>query len=187
MNLATVIGQIKAYVPALSGRVSGAANFSAGLESTVNLDLPAAFVLRLTDDADANDLQPGLNQMVTERVGVVVEFDNTVGADADRRTGFAGVNQVDDMRGALWGALLTWLPPELQGRALQGFSYGGGQILDFDRARLFWQYEFTVLTTVTDADGFQLRGDPLTDVQANLLVGGTNTPDITIDIPVPTS
>jgi hypothetical protein len=187
MNLATVIGQIKAAVPALGGRVSGAADFASGLETTVNLALPACFVLRLEDQVTPNDAQPGLNQLVTERIGVVVEFDNTSNGDADRRTGFAGANQTDDMRAGLWGALLMWLPPELADRARQGFSYDGGHLLDFDRARLWWQWEFSVETTLTDADGWPLRGDPLVDVQASLTVGAVDVPEITIDIPVPPS
>jgi hypothetical protein len=187
MNLVTVIDQVRTYCPALGGRVSGAADFAAGLESTVNLALPSAFILRLEDAVTDNDQQPGLQQLVTERMGVVVEFDNTTNGDADRRTGFAGTNQTDDMRGALWAALLTWLPPELTGRARQGFSYGGGHLLDFDRARLFWQFEFTLELTLTDADGFPLRGDPLRDAQGTITVAvnAPAVPVITFDVLVP--
>ncbi len=164
MNLETVISQVRTYVSALGGRVSGAADFAAGLATTVNMLLPAASGLRLADDPTPNDMQPGLNQIVTEHMGVVVEFDNTVNGDADRRTGFSGANQADDMRALLWSALLNWLPPDQADRARQGFSYVGAHMLDFDRARLFWQFDFGIEILITDADGFPLRGDPLTQI-----------------------
>jgi hypothetical protein len=171
LNIGNIIDQLKTAVPALQGRVSGAADFAAGLESAVNMLLPAAYVLRLADDTTPNDLFPGLQQLVEERMAVVVEFDNTTGADADRRTGFAGVNQVDAMRANLWAGLLSWIPPDQVGRAARGFSYGGARLLDFDRARLFWEFDFTIETTLTDADGVQLSGDPLTQIQGTVDVG----------------
>jgi hypothetical protein len=185
MNLEAVIAQLKTFVPGLNGNVSGAADFASGLESVTNLPLPAAFVLALDDDAGENDLWPGLQQIVTERIGVVVEFDNTTGSDADARTGFAGVDQVYTMRAALFSALLSWLPPNLN--AARGFSYGGGRILSFDRARLFWQFEFTLDTTISDADGFGPFGDPLIGVQGTLQPAGDPGPAIPVifNLPVP--
>lgn len=181
MNLENVAAQAKQYVPALGGRVSGAADFASGLESTVNLELPAGFVLALEDDAGENENWPGLQQTVTERIGVVVEFSNTTGSDADARTGFAGVNQVEVMKFALYSALLSWIPPDQVGRAARGLSYGGGRLLTFDRSRLFWQFEFTLDTTITDADGFPISGDPLIEVTGTLQPTGSGAP-IVIDI-----
>jgi len=186
MNIAEIIAQIKTYVPQLGGRVSGAADFASGLESVVNMTLPAAFVLRLDDDASPNDLWPGLQQMVTERMAVVVEFDNTGRTHADARTGYAGVNQVDDMRAAIFSAVLSWLPSDHLSAGPRGFAYGGGRLLDFDRARLFWQFEFTIENTITDSDGFILRGDPLIDIQGTIQPSGDpgGGPAIITDIPL---
>lgn len=161
MNLASVVAQLKSQVAALGGRISGVADFATGLETVVNMPLPAAFVLAIEDDADGNEDWPGLRQSVTERIGVVVEFDNTAGSDADARTGFAGVDQVYPMRAALFSALLSWMPADQIGRIARGFSYGGGRLLSFDRARLFWQFEFTLDVLITDGDGFPLSGDSL--------------------------
>ena len=186
MNLLTVVTQLKALVPVLEGRVAGAADFASGLEGVVNMKLPAAFVLRLDDEADANDLWPGNQQSVTERIAVVVQFDNTVGSDADARTGFAGINQVDDMRTALFSAVLSWLPADQLTSGPRGFAYGGGRMLDFDRARLFWQYEFTIQNTITDADGYILRGDPIETAVGTIVVPGTvgGAIPIVFDVPV---
>jgi hypothetical protein len=176
MDLSLVVLQLKTYVPTLGSRISGAADFASGLESTVNLELPAGFVLALEDDAGENDSWPGLFQSVTERIGVVVEFSNATGSDADARTGFAGVDQVYAMRGNIFSALLSWIPPDQVGRAARGLSYGGGRLLTFDRARLFWQFEFTLDTTITDADGFPISGDPLIEVTGTIQPAGDPSP-----------
>ena len=185
MNLENVVAQLKAYAPALAGGVSGAANFASGLESTVNMPLPAAFVLALDDEAGENTLWPGLQQTVTERIGVVVEFDNTTGSDVDARTGFAGVDQVYPMRAIVYRALLSWIPPDLVGVAARGFSYGGGRILHIDRARLFWQFEFTIDRVISDADGFELYGDPIESAIGTIYPeSDTTAQPIVFDIPV---
>lgn len=187
MDLITVVTQIKGYVSPLGNRVSGCADFATGLETVVNLTLPAAFVYPTEDEAGENGDWPGLRQDVSEHIAVTVEFDNTVSTDADRRTGFAGVNQVYAMRSALWAALLSWIPPDQTGRAARGFRYGGGRMLTFDRARLFWQFEFILDTLVTDADGFPLRGGTPITVEGTLTVPGTpgDGPAIIFDIPHP--
>lgn len=185
MNLELVVAQIKAYVPALAGRVSGVADFASGIESVTSLPLPAAFVFPIEDDAGENENWPGLQQNVTERMAVVVQFDNTIGSDADARTGFAGVDQVYAMRANLFSALLSWLPGNINGP--RGFAYGGGRIVTFDRARLFWQFEFTIDNTITDADGFGPFGDPLTDALLTLQPAGDPGPAIPIVVDIPVS
>lgn len=161
MNLLTVITQLRTYATALGGRVAGAADFASGLESTQNLTMPCAFVLRLADDAEPDNSWPGANQTVMERMAIVVQFDNTVNSDADARTGFAGINQVDAMRANLLAAVMNWTPPDMTNVGPRGFQYAGGRLLEFDRARLFWQFEFDLGTLVSDADGFGIYGDPI--------------------------
>lgn len=183
MNLDTVITQLRTYCAPLAGRVGGAADFDTGTEgvlaftdSTGALAYPAAVVIPLDDDATDLDALPGpqLNQTVIERIGVVVEFDTT----ADRR-GQAGVDQVQAMKYALHGAILNWNPEPL--RSTNGLRYGGGRLLKLDRARLFWQFEYTLSVLLTDGDGFQLRGDPLTDIES--IVTGLD-PEIVFDAKV---
>ena len=40
-------------------------------------------------------------------------------------------------------------------------------MLKYDRGRLFWQYEYLLSCLLTDADGWPLRGDPLTDIEVH--------------------
>lgn len=177
MNLYEIIDQIRAAVPELEGRVAGAADFAAGLESTINLAMPCAFVVRIGDQASVNLSMPGVEQRIEESVAVYVQFDNTVLSDADRRTGFAGANQADAMRALLWRALINWVPPasadHVGGKG--GFISGNARLIDFDRARLFWEYQFILETTLTDADGWSPSGWPLR-------LHETATSDSSIDI-----
>lgn len=179
----TVIAQVKAYVPTLSGNVSGAADLAVAIESVSSLPLPAAFVVPVEYDPTDNDLWPGLQQIVTERIAVVVEFDNTTGSDADARTGFTGADQVYPMRVALFSALLSWLPPNLN--ASRGFSSGAGRMILSNRAHMLWQFEFTIDVTITDADGFGPYGDRLTDALLTLQPEGDPGPAIPIIVDIP--
>jgi hypothetical protein len=165
MDISLVIAQLRQYCPALGGRVGGAADFETGVESVIAITdpktgkfaYPAAVVIPLEDDAADNDLLDGNTQTVTETIGVIVEFDAT----ADRR-GQGGVSQAEAMKYALFGALLNWLIDP--NRGARGLYYAGGELLTFDRARLFWMYRMSFDATITDADGFVPRGDPLTNV-----------------------
>jgi hypothetical protein len=69
------------------------------------------------------------------------------------------------MRGAVFAAILNWLPAGEM--APRGLSYGGGRILTFDRARLFWQFEFVLGTQITDADGWQTTPLPLLEIDVS--------------------
>jgi hypothetical protein len=166
VNLDLVIAQCRQYCAPLQGRVGGAADFDIGTEHIVAftdskgaLVYPSAVVMPLDDEATDLDPMagPAVNQMVTERVGVIVEFDAT----ADRR-GQGGVDQVQAMKYALHGALLNWNPDPAH--STNGLRYGGGALLAFDRARLFWRYEYVLAVQLTDGDGYSIFGDPLIEI-----------------------
>ena len=170
MNISLVIQQLRQYCPALGGRVGGAADFETGVETVVQITDPAtgkfaypvAVVIPLEDNVSADELMTGNTQIVTETIGVIVEFDAT----ADRR-GQAAVSQVETMKYSLFGALLNWLIDPSRGA--RGLYYVGGELLTFDRARLFWIFRFSFDATITDADGFQLYGDAsLTDIVSTM-------------------
>ncbi|HEY8685996.1 MAG TPA: hypothetical protein VIO57_10360 [Chloroflexota bacterium] len=169
MDLNSVITQIRTYCLSLGGRVGGAADFETGTETVIAitdpvtnlLTYPAAVVIPLEDDAGDDLIMDGNTQIVTETIGVIVEFDAT----ADRR-GQGGVSQVEAMKYNLFSAILNWNPDPY--RSARGLYYVGGELLQFDRARLFWQFRFSFDATITDADGFPIRGDPLVQVQSKL-------------------
>jgi hypothetical protein len=151
--------------PALQGRVGGAADFETGVETVIQitdpktgkLAYPTAVVIPLEDEPGSNDLLDGNIQTVIETIGVIVEFD----ASADRR-GQTAVSQVEAMKYQIFRALLNWnIDPE---RGARGLYYAGGELLTFDRARLFWMYRMSFDATISDADGFVPGGDPLVNI-----------------------
>ncbi len=178
MNLDAVLMQLRNGVPFLDGRIAGAAAFARGLEASVWMEFPSAFVVPLDETAEPNEDMNGLRQLVTVRIGVIVEFS----AAADRR-GQSPVEQYEAMRSALFGVLLNWRPDTT--REARGFWYGGGRLLEFDRARLFYQWEFCLDETVTDADGWQPAVRPLTDIQATVSDPVSGVTLETFDTPLP--
>ena len=185
MDLNIVIRQIRTYSPSLGGRVTGAGDFDTGIESVIALTdtetgalaYPAAAVIPLADDVTANLVANGLVQTVTEMIAVIVIFDAT----RDRR-GQAGVSGVEAMRADLFRALLGWnIDPN---RGARGLYYAGGEVLQFDRARLFYEFRFAFEATITEADGFLRYGDPLVEVRETIPVenGPASSPAPEIDI-----
>jgi hypothetical protein len=165
MDISMVIQQLRRFCPELGGRIGGAADFEHGVETVIaitdpvtgKLAYPAAVVIPLEDEPGSNDLMDGNLQDVIETIGVIVQFD----AKADRR-GQGAVSQVEAMKYALFRALLGWpIDPE---RGARGLYYAGGELLTFDRARLFWLFRMSFDATISDADGFVPSGDPLTVV-----------------------
>lgn len=133
MNLDSVITRIKQKCPSFAQRVAGAAEFAA-LPENAKVAMPAAFVVPLDDQAGEQLSANRYRQEIVDRIGVVVLLDNT----ADRR-GQAAAASVHSVRAELWQALLLWPP----GTEYDGLVYEGGQALDMDAARLWYQFEFS--------------------------------------------
>lgn len=133
MNLDSVITRIKLKCPSFNQRVAGAGEFAA-LPQNAKVSLPAAFVIPMDDQAGEQQSANRYRQAITDRVAVVVVLDNS----ADRR-GQAAVTSVHGIRAELWQALLIWPP----GPEYDGLMYEGGQALDMDAARLYYQFEFS--------------------------------------------
>ena len=165
MDISLVIEQLRQFCPVLQGRVGGAADFETGVETVIQITdprtgkfaYPTAVVIPLEDEPGSNDLMDGNVQNVIETIGVIVEFD----ASADRR-GQTAVSQVEAMKYQIFRALLNWnIDPD---RGARGLYYAGGELLTFDRARLFWMYRMSFDATISDADGFVPGGDPLVNI-----------------------
>lgn len=144
--LSATIEHLRRNVPALGGRIAGAADYVTALQSdNATMPLPAGYVLPLDQEANGNLVMVGLEQVVTRTFGVVVEF-----AVADRR-GQAPAMRYDEIQEQLCRALLLWQPQAAIGGPgtgrvpnHQGFWFSGGRMLDFNRARLFYQFEFAL-------------------------------------------
>ncbi len=166
MNLDVVILRLKALCPLFNGNVAGAAEYQQGVKDEAWLPPPAAYVIPLDDEVGENlDLQ-GLDQFVTERIGVIVMFSNAAGVAVGDRRGQTTSELFNPIQWQLYTALLNWRPnssDENPGLVLptdpgvdhsaKGFAYAGRRFLDIDLARLFYQWDFALGVQITDADG----------------------------------
>jgi hypothetical protein len=166
VDLVSLIGQLRGFVPLFDGRVAGMVEWDAVMRGELRPEqLPAAYVLPLEEDATDNDEQNALYQEVKQRVGVVVEFDNSL----DRR-GQSVTQLYEPMRAAINKAILNWRATDPD-HALRGFEYSGGRLLAWDDARVFYQFEYTQLVLLTDADGWQVDVPYLLEIDANMAPG----------------
>ncbi|HEY6323478.1 MAG TPA: hypothetical protein VJA16_18205 [Thermoanaerobaculia bacterium] len=169
--IGSTIEQLRQYCPAFEGRVAGAADFALGLkEYNATMRLPAAYVLPLEQASDGHQNMIGARQMLTRTVGVVVEFD----ARPDRR-GQAPTMLYDETQAELCKAILNWQPAAADGGPgtgrvpnHQGYWLSGGRMLDLDRARLFYQWEFSVEWQLDDADAWEWPAEDITEIELDI-------------------
>jgi len=172
MNADDVIRQIKAntrfFLHDGAPQVAGAAEATQAIDKAW-LHRPAAYVIALEDEPEPNVSLNGLDQVVTESIAVIVDLSNR----ADQR-GQEASSTVADARADLFTCLLNWWPDGAN--AIQGMSYAGGHLVQMDRERLHWQFRFSLKIQITDADGYQPPGDPVTDIHATLTNPDTLAP-----------
>lgn len=140
MKLSLIIAALRARCPRFAGNVAGAAEFKA-IPETGKMKLPAAYVVPTEDVTAEQKSLTDYWQNVTEGFAVVVVLDNT----RDERGQASGYDAVHDIRGEIWKALLGWEPDEDAGPV----AYSGGQLLDMDRGRLYYQFEFMLTREIT--------------------------------------
>ena len=145
MNLATIIEALRARCPGFSNRIAGAAQFKLLPESAA-LAVPCAFVVPLDDNPTDSQSQNSVRQGLTDSFAVIVALDNT----GDER-GQAAATSVHSTRATLWSALLGWSPAI----DYDGIIYEGGTLLQLDRARCWYQFEFSALMEIGPEDGWQ--------------------------------
>ena len=166
MNLPDIIAHLRAACPTLGNRVAGAAEYERANDEGF-LDLPAAYVVPEDMAAGPNENIAGLFQRITERVAVIVVFDNSTDLPNDRR-GQGATELYYPMKLELFAALGNWRPPSIAGdvdpRASRGMYLVSGEYLASDRARLAYQWLFALDVQFTDADGWQAATDPLEQV-----------------------
>lgn len=168
MNLSAIISQLKANATIFGGRVAGAGELAIADEQRAWLATPCAYVCPVEEAAGDNEVANGLYQRVTEKFCVLICLDNA----SDRRSQ-TSVSNLPQVRAAIFGAILNWrLEPEVSPR---GIEYVGGSRNDSDRARFWFEYQFSHETLITDADGWQEPRSPLIeiDVAVQDTAGGT--------------
>ncbi len=129
--------------PYFENRVAGAAQFK-NLPEIGKLRLPAAYVVPGDDSPGENKSQTDYWQELKEGFSVVVILSN----GRDERGQFASYDVVDDVRQMLFKALLGW-NPEACGNPI---TYDGGTLLDLNRHELIYQFDFSVISELTEDD-----------------------------------
>lgn len=145
MDIDNIIAALQARCPSFATRVAGAAQFKM-LPETSAMAVPCAFVLPLDDSPDPPTSPNMVRQFLDEGFAVVVAIDNTVDERGQRSS-----HTVQSLRAELWRALLGWQPTPKH----NGISYGGGNLLQVDRARLWFQFEFSASFEIGPEDGWQ--------------------------------
>jgi len=110
----------------------------------------SAFVIQLSEAAANNGLEGAINQLITERFGVLVALDN--GSSDRDKVGLIAYDTLAMVRSEIFKAILGW---QMTG-AESVVSYGGGKIAGINRAYLWYQFEFIVTTRITDDDGIDV-------------------------------
>lgn len=147
MNLNTIINQLRLHCPSFGGRVAGSARFKR-LPEDANLLVPAAYVIPLDDNPGDSLSLNDVRQMLVESFAVIVVISNV----PDER-GQAAVNSAHDtIRAEIWKALLGWQPDKV---IYNGITYQGGNLLDLDRSRLWYQFDFGAEMQIGPEDGWQ--------------------------------
>lgn len=151
MNINTVIAHLRTYCPSFAGRVAGAARYKR-IDENNTLDVPAAFVIPQDDNPDERASENDVTQRLVESFTVVVALSNT----PDER-GQDSINTAHHaIRAELWAALLGWQPDGLADQSrYRGIEYQGGNLLDLDRARLWYQFDFGAEMWIMPSDGWQ--------------------------------
>lgn len=138
MKLSHIVHTLRHFSPSFEGRVGGAAEFSA-IKDTAFLKLPAAYVVPLDDRAEDNKSQTDYWQNVTEGFGVIVVL-----KPLDERGQHEAYDIVENIKTELWRALLGYEPSPVH----YPIQYDGGDLLDLDRGRIFYQFNFSSVREV---------------------------------------
>lgn len=145
MQLELIIAALRARCSSFTNRIAGAAQFKLLPESAA-LAVPCAFVIPLDDNPSESRSQNSVRQSLTDSFAVIVALSNV----ADER-GQGSAHTVDTLRNELWAALLGWQPSD----RYDGISYDGGSIVAIDRARLWYQFDFSADMEIEPSDGWQ--------------------------------
>lgn len=160
--LGTFIASLRTNAPIFAGRVAGAAEFYRGLrEYNTSMPLPSAYVLPLGQEAEPNKMYGGLVQILHKNIGIAVELD----AQRDRR-GQDPTMGFEAIEAQIFASCLNLYVGDC--RMTQGTQFNGARYLDLDRARLWYQWEFSLEWQITDEDGVQPQSIPLESIEVDI-------------------
>lgn len=153
MKIGPIVLKLRLANTRLENRIGGAAELA--LAMTYTLQSEMGFVVQMAETANANTVDSGINQKITERFAVIVALKND-SSDKDKM-GFIAYDTLFDIRSEIFGAILGWQMPDAESLV----SYAAGRVVRVDRAYLWYQFEFFVDIRITDDDGVDTGADDL--------------------------
>ncbi len=138
MKLSAVALKLRLADTSFEDRIGGSAALALAVESTLAVEM--VFVIPLLESTNDNEYDNTINQVVTERFGLVVAL--KMDDDLTDKTGIQAFDRLHDIRSEFFKALLGWQMPEAESIC----AYAGASFLDFHRGWLWYQYSFEVKT-----------------------------------------
>lgn len=161
-------------------RIAGAAELAIALRQTLNNE--QAFVVPLSDNAAANDLETDINQVITESFGVIVALKND--SSVSDKIGLTAYDRIHNIRAQIWKTILNWnIPASIDPNAEGPIEYAGGTLLDINRGWLWYQFAFSYKSRIDKDDG--VEEDPLPaflELYAQYILGESQKHDNLADI-----
>jgi hypothetical protein len=145
MQLNPIIEELRERCPVFANRIAGAAEFKM-LDERASLAVPFAFVIPLDDSPESQQSGTGYRQTLKEGFGVVVAVSNVSDEKGQNSTA-----SIHNLRATLWAALLGWQPSDRHDAVV----YEGGQLMGMDRARLWYQFDFSAKMEIETSDTWQ--------------------------------
>lgn len=158
MKIGPIVLALRAANTTFGNRIAGAAEFGMILDGATLTD-ETAFVVPVADKPNPNETTSGINQRVIESFAVVVAL--ATDSNKKDKLSIVAYDKVHDVRAEIFSALL--------GLQLSGqesiISYSGGQIVDINRAYLWYQFEFVVNFRLDDDDGVDVGESDLPSLE----------------------
>jgi hypothetical protein len=145
MKLGKIVLKLRLANTRFENMIGGAVELSAAINNTLVKEM--AFVIPLVEEASQNEYDNSINQLITERFGVVVAIRNDV-SYADKM-GIAAYDALYDVRDDLFRALLGWQLREAESL----IYYRGGKLVGFNGAYLYYQFEFEYTSRISNIEG----------------------------------
>ncbi len=162
MRLGLIVLRLRDITELFSNRVGGVAEYAFARENTLNDEM--AFIIPIQESSSVNEYDNTIQQPLVEQFGVVVAIKND--KDFKDKTGFTAYNRLHDARADIFKAYLGYDAQNLivsddNFTSASIIYYRGGQLLDFDRAYLWYQFTFeyrvSLQSDAVEADSAALK------------------------------
>lgn len=177
MLLSAIVLKLRQSNTRFGTRVVGCAQIEDIMENPTQID--TAFVVQLSEGSTRKNNDVGLNQKIIEKFAVIV----CLATDSSQKdkTGLTAYDTLYYVRREIFGSILNWLLPYAE----EPISYIGGRLLSFNRAFLWYQFEFETSFFITEDDGITFEeGDAFNTLYTEWELAPSDNLPINTGLPV---